>query len=480
MKTIPFFLSQTLLAAAILLSTAASAGETSEEEARLNRVREAIRQGGLDWTAGKTSVSGLSQEEFASMLIPLDEHARMIREAKAALPSEGPGLRPRTNGAPLPAPEDAVFDWRDVGGEDWTSPIRNQGQCGSCTLFAGVASIEGTINVALNDPDADFDLSEQFLLDCTTVTCDSGGMGPNAALAYVKNRGVPDDACQTYTAQEGSCQENACDDFEARSLMISDWGWASGDTWTAPSVTQIKEALSYGPVGTSFTVYSDFSSYTGGVYELTDGATEVGGHSVAIVGWNDDNDSWYVKNSWGSDWGLDGFFEIRRGQCGIGEITTSWVSMDGADLPGAFVLDTYEEARDLDLGAQTSATFQVTAHRTSGEGDLPLSVRIPTEASWLTVDAAETTLETDDVVFDFTMDFAAWTEDQGTAPEAEVVVIGPPGLSRVLTVQADLTFPSVDGGTDAGTEEDSDDSCGCASVGAGNGLGLIRALAGLI
>jgi len=80
--------------------------------------------------------------------------------------------------------------------------------------------------------------------------------------------------------------------------------------------------MTNGPVEAAFTVYSDFESYKGGVYQYTSG-DELGGHAVKILGWGVDAASnlpyWLVANSWNNDWGENGFFRIERGvdMCGI-------------------------------------------------------------------------------------------------------------------------------------------------------------------
>jgi len=64
-----------------------------------------------------------------------------------------------------------------------------------------------------------------------------------------------------------------------------------------------------------FGFFSDFMSYSEGVYTLTPGSYLVGGHAVKIIGWGTLNevDYWLVANSWGSSWGQEGHFMIRRG-----------------------------------------------------------------------------------------------------------------------------------------------------------------------
>ena len=78
--------------------------------------------------------------------------------------------------------------------------------------------------------------------------------------------------------------------------------------------------MANGPVEASLTVYSDFLTYKSGVYHHVQG-TKLGGHSVKIIGWGEENGTpyWLVANSWNEDWGDHGFFKIKRGsdECGI-------------------------------------------------------------------------------------------------------------------------------------------------------------------
>ncbi len=460
------------------LAVSPFAGADSEGE-KIAKIQAEIDAANLDWTAGKTSMTALTQEEFRARLIPLDQYAKMMERARATLPTQGPPPRDFAPDSPLPPPEDEVFDWSNVGGEDWTSPVKDQGQCGSCTIFAGVAAIEGAINVSAQDPDLDWDLSEQNLLDCTDVTCDSGGMGPNTALNYADIRGVPDELCHPYTQSDGDCYDDACEDVSERSLKASDWDWvAGGNPGPTPTVLQMKNALSYGPVGTSMTVHADFQTYSGGVYEVTPSSAELGGHSIAIVGWNDANDSWYVKNSWGALWGNDGFFEIKRGEAGIGEAMTSWITVDPADVPGSFEVQPDQIVAALNLTVETTKTKTVTIQHSAGSGEVPFSISIPEDIGWLSVDPAQGALLDDtEVQVTFTFDTAGWNPTDGSSIDAELVVLGPPGFARALSVNMTVTGyntdDDADAGADGGAGSDSD-SCNCGTVGsAGSSDGLL-------
>ena len=74
--------------------------------------------------------------------------------------------------------------------------------------------------------------------------------------------------------------------------------------------------MTKGPVQAMFTVYSDFLSYKSGVYQYTHGK-KLGGHAVKIVGWGVENgvEYWIAQNSWGPEWGENGFFRIKFGEC---------------------------------------------------------------------------------------------------------------------------------------------------------------------
>ena len=74
------------------------------------------------------------------------------------------------------------------------------------------------------------------------------------------------------------------------------------------------EIFNRGPITAAFYVYNDFFSYKSGVYEYTSG-TFAGGHAIKILGWGVEKGVkfWYCANSWGTGWGLNGYFKIRRG-----------------------------------------------------------------------------------------------------------------------------------------------------------------------
>jgi len=104
----------------------------------------------------------------------------------------------------------AAFDWRNNGG-NWLTPVKDQGMCGSCWAFSTVGVAESALEIAANDPGLTPDLSEQYMVaDCSVVgdyqNC-CGGYTSHA-LQFIRDQGIPDEACMTYVDGDGcSCDK---------------------------------------------------------------------------------------------------------------------------------------------------------------------------------------------------------------------------------------------------------------------------------
>ncbi len=205
-----------------------------------------------------------------------------------------------------------IFDWRDVNGTDWTTPIKSQGNCGSCTAFGILGALESIIQLNTGTPFI-CDLSEGHLFFGGGGLCQKG-LKISDAFSYLKLFGVSDELCSPYTlGRTGYIQ------------MSKNWGERTVKIKSANAISytidNIKNALlQYGPLVTCLDVYEDFYAYDGGIYSHVYGKY-VGRHCVTLVGYNNEKGYWICKNSWGTQWGENGWFKIRFGQCSIGEPT---------------------------------------------------------------------------------------------------------------------------------------------------------------
>ncbi len=288
---------------ALLVSTVPGSGAHADEE-ELEAIRAAIEAAGAEWQAGHTGVSGLSPEERRALVgaVPLG-------------PPQGATLE-RHDGHRLPA----SFDWRDHGGENWMTPIRTQDVCGACWAFAAVALMEATHNITAGVADWDPDLSEQILVSCSGGGC--GGWYLEDTVDFLEQDGTQTESCMPYQASDGVSCNSACGAYSSQPWRIDGWTHIGQDT------ASIKAAIQVAPIAVYMTAYEDFVSYTGGVYEHVWGGN-LGGHIVVLTGWDNADQCWIGKNSWGDWWGEDtdnatgeaGWFRIRWGDSDIGTLT---------------------------------------------------------------------------------------------------------------------------------------------------------------
>ena len=273
-----------------------------ERIAELVRVRQAIEEAGASWEAGLNPVSILPPE-----LRPGLGAADFPVEVLTILPGGGPS----TDAVP------GEWDWRNVSGESWMTPIKDQGNCGSGWAFAALGAVEARMKLAANNPNLRPDLSEQYLLSCGPGNCSSGSS--NLTADWLLCQGTVDDACFRYRGLDTVPCTESCFDRDARKYKIEGWCWVSGepDVIDVPRIQQ--EVLFGGPVSSKMAVYEDFYLYDDDIYEHAAGAL-VGSQWVDILGWgtNNSTDYWICKNSWGAGWGDSGWFRIKMGDSLIG------------------------------------------------------------------------------------------------------------------------------------------------------------------
>jgi C1A family cysteine protease len=227
------------------------------------------------------------------------------------------------------------FDWRD---HYELPPVRNQGICGSCWAFSTVTSLE--CNIAIKDGQI-VDLSEQHLLDCNTDGGDCGG----GWMSHKYYLDTPDKCDETGAVMESDkpylARESSCDCPLPRHYWIKDTGYVEGPT---PSVGALKQAIyDYGPISVAVKA-EGFGSYTGGIFSHTSDATP--DHAVALVGWDDNQGTqgvWFLRNSWGSSWGENGYMRIEYEH--YNDQTEEWEPTNHVGYGARYVI--YQSSSDI-------------------------------------------------------------------------------------------------------------------------------------
>ncbi len=210
------------------------------------------------------------------------------------------------------------WDWRDVMGQNWLTPVRAQDSCGSCTAFGFASVFESQLKIDSRWSWWNPLISVQSLFACGGGDCVTGwGMGE--ALEFSQSQGVVDEDCSPYVAASGPDYCRHCGDHKKRRIFLNDF---SRITSGVVDQGAIKRALMDGPVWTRMVIYDDFRWHRFGVYRHNGVGAPGDGHTLAIVGYDDRRKSWIVKNSWGEHWGERGYANIHYDDIsGVGDET---------------------------------------------------------------------------------------------------------------------------------------------------------------
>ena len=333
------FILLSLLSLSVVFITSSSSAWANEE---VTSIQARIDSLGLQWRAGKTSLMAMSEDE---------------RSLYFMNPSHPQPSAPYWGGYSMRARdiERSILDWRDFGG-DYVSGVRDQSSCGACWDFAATACMESAFLLAAYQGGVlgEIDLSEQRILSCLDdyMGYEDGCHGGHTSIAswFAQSWGMVEENCFPYMADDTVPCDEQCPDVESKTLYFSDWGWVCTEE---PNVSAIIDALNfYGPLAAWMDAPPDFAAYSEGIYQASEPGR--GGHYVLIVGYNTEEEYWIGKNSWGEDWGMDGFFYIAWDSgCDFGR----WTSHIAFDPTGVGPIARFElEPQEIMLG--DSVSFQ--------------------------------------------------------------------------------------------------------------------------
>lgn len=262
---------------------------------------QSLDQGSAEY--GVTKFSDLTVEEFRSVYLnPLLSQWTQHKQMKRAPP------------AAQPAPDS--WDWREHGA---VNPVKNQGMCGSCWAFSVIGNIEGQWFLKNGSL---VSLSEQELVDCDGLdqAC-RGGLPSNAYEAIEKLGGVETESDYSYTGHKQKC------DFTSGKVVA----YINSSVEIDKDEKEIAAWLAEnGPVSVALNAFA-MQFYRRGVSHplkifcnpwMID-------HAVLMVGYGARKGVpfWAIKNSWGEDYGEQGYYYLYRGSnaCGINKMASSAV-----------------------------------------------------------------------------------------------------------------------------------------------------------
>jgi len=252
-----------------------------------------------DATYGHTQFMDLTEDEFKSQFLGYAEN-------KAALENQLEDID--TTDVPT------EVDWTAKG---YVTPVKNQGQCGSCWAFSTTGNIEGQ---HFKKTGKLVSLSEQQLVDCDKKA-DQGCQGglPSNAFQYIEGTGLESESDYPYRGTDGTCNYSK----DKVAATISSWKKISTNE------TQIQaQVAAIGPLSIGINA-GPMQFYFGGVscpWKILCNPKSLD-HGVLITGYGTDGgkDYWKIKNSWGASWGEKGYYRICRnkGACGLNNMVTT-------------------------------------------------------------------------------------------------------------------------------------------------------------
>jgi C1A family cysteine protease len=207
-----------------------------------------------------------------------------------------------------------TFDWRSKGG---VSPVKNQGQCGSCWAFSATENIESVYQIGGHPMPT---LSPQQIVDCDKDCYGCQGGWPYKAFNYVARAGGQDtEASYPYTARDGTCK------FKTNTIGAKIKGYHT----VSRDEKQIQNGLSTTAPFSICVDASKWSSYRSGVMRSTQCGKGID-HCVQLVGYDATANPpyWIVRNSWGTGWGVQGYIylEMFKDTCAMAEdVTTAYL-----------------------------------------------------------------------------------------------------------------------------------------------------------
>jgi len=247
----------------------------------------------LSYTLGVNEFADLTNLEFMNLYAGLMEQPAGVPRSQHVLGGKAP---------------QASVDWRTSGA---VTPVKNQGQCGSCWAFSTTGAVEGSYKIKSGQL---VPLSEQQLVDCAGS---SGNQGCNGgfmdyAFEWIMKNGICSEKDYPYTGRDGTCKKTCKPVTKV----------AGYKDVTAGSESALLDAVTTTPVSVAIEAdQSAFQFYRSGIFTAACGRQL--DHGVLAVGYGTQGsqDYWIVKNSWGASWGEQGYIRMIRNkdQCCIAD-----------------------------------------------------------------------------------------------------------------------------------------------------------------
>jgi C1A family cysteine protease len=208
----------------------------------------------------------------------------------------------------------STFDWKNQGA---VTPVKDQGQCGSCWAFSATEGSESAWFLAGHTLT---ELSPQEVVSCDTKCEGCNGCDLPEAFSYIESKGLETE--QEYPYTSGTTEKNGNCEYQSSEVVAYITGWEYATQ--TKNETQMQVAMyQYGPLSICVDAQT-WQFYRGGV--ITSNCGTRLDHCVQATGWNTAQNPpyWLIRNSWGASWGEQGYVwvEMYKDLCGVAEEAT--------------------------------------------------------------------------------------------------------------------------------------------------------------
>jgi C1A family cysteine protease len=309
-------------------------------DARIAELNRIIQEKGYHWKAGRTSMSHLTNEEWKTLFPPLPPIPDYIKRTRSIITASANAAYP------------VSLDWRDSG---ILTPAKHQSlphYCASCYAHAAVAQLEA--HMQLHDGIIPgLDLSEQQIMSCKVGGNGCHGGNFYDAYAIFESPGALSESSMPY---EASNDVVCLQDESPIQARIADYFLVSND------INSIKEALLSGPIYIGMYADQAYKDYVGGCWADTLNNLSPPTHAMLCVGWNDTlcagSGAWIIKNSWGSDWGEDGYGYVQYGTANFGYYASQMLYLPNSS--GNFFVEDPRDGDSYFVGASSYIRWHCT------------------------------------------------------------------------------------------------------------------------
>jgi len=216
------------------------------------------------------------------------------------------------------------FDWRNEEGNIVTDVV-SQGSCGSCYAIAMVDAITMRLRVLTKGQDQTL-LSPQNVVSCSDYNQGCEGGYPYLVAKFAEDIGLVPDYCEVYTAEDSACRISCPDNKPLKVYHVKNYKYIGGFYGACNEASMMYDLYHYGPIVIALNAPSDLFYYNKGIYDSKDTDSddwditktsrwEKTNHAVTCIGYGEEDGHkyWIIKNSWGQNWGMDGYFKMTRG-----------------------------------------------------------------------------------------------------------------------------------------------------------------------